>query len=95
MGLSPQLHLPSDNRTSYEGNYTDDLETWRPIVLSRLVSPNVHQLAERSICISAGKRKSCSIEAVLRATPRFQNLANSNILLRSMVQVCVCLSVQL
>ncbi|KAF4086913.1 hypothetical protein AMELA_G00089780 [Ameiurus melas] len=84
--LSPQLHLPSDNRTSYEGNYTDDLETWRPVVLSRLVSPDLHQLADKSICISAGKRKSCSIEAVLRATTRFQNLDNSNILSPSIVQ---------
>ncbi|TSL16043.1 Deleted in autism-related protein 1 [Bagarius yarrelli] len=82
----PQLHLPSDNRTSYEANYTDDLKTWRPVVLSRLVSPDMHQLADKSICISAGKRKSCSIETVLRATPRFQNLNNSNILLPSMVQ---------
>ncbi|MCJ8732531.1 hypothetical protein PDJAM_G00212470 [Pangasius djambal] len=84
--LSPQLHLLSDNRTSYEGNYTDDSETWRPVVLSRLVSPDLHQLADKSICASAGKRKSCSIEAALRATPRFQNLANSNILLPSIVQ---------
>ncbi|GAA6108241.1 divergent protein kinase domain 2B isoform X1 [Tachysurus ichikawai] len=84
--LPHQLHLPSDNRTSYEANYTDDLETWRPVVLSRLVSPDLHQLADKSICISAGKRKSCSIEAVLRATSRFQNLAKSNILLPSVVQ---------
>ncbi|KAI5621200.1 deleted in autism-related protein 1 isoform X1 [Silurus asotus] len=84
--LDPQLHFSSDNRTSYEAIYTDDSETWRPVVLSRLVSPDLHQLADESICISAGKRKSCSIEAVLRATPRFQNLANSNILLHSMVQ---------
>ncbi|KAG7331183.1 hypothetical protein KOW79_005152 [Hemibagrus wyckioides] len=84
--LPPQLHLPSDNRTSYEANYTDDSETWRPVVLSRLVSPDLHQLADKNICISAGKRKSCSIEAVLRATPRFQNLDKSNILLPSMVQ---------
>lgn len=88
---SPQLHLPIDTRTSYEGNYTDDSETWRPVVLSRLVSHDLHQLADKNICISAGKRKSCSIEAVLRATPRFQSLANSNILLLSMVQVCSCM----
>lgn len=60
-------------------------------MLSRLVSHDLHQLADKNICISAGKRKSCSIEAVLRATPRFQNLANSNILLPSMVQVCFCM----
>lgn len=84
-----QLDVPSANRTSYEGNYTDDSETWRPVVLSRLVSPHLHELADKSICRSAGKR-SCSIEAVLRATQRFQTWTHSNLLLPSMVQVCLC-----
>ncbi|KAL6484962.1 hypothetical protein MHYP_G00070070 [Metynnis hypsauchen] len=84
--LSSQQNLPSANRTFYEGNYTDDSESWRPVVLSRLVSPHLHDLADKSICKSAGKRKSCSIEAVLRATQRFQNWTHSNLLLPSMVQ---------
>ncbi|XP_072542333.1 divergent protein kinase domain 2B [Salminus brasiliensis] len=84
--LSSQLDLPSANRTSYEGNYTDDSESWRPVVLSRLVSPHLHELTDKNICRSAGKRKSCSIEAVLRDTQRFQNWTRSNLLLPSMVQ---------
>uniref|UniRef100_W5L1Y7 Divergent protein kinase domain 2B n=1 Tax=Astyanax mexicanus TaxID=7994 RepID=W5L1Y7_ASTMX len=84
--LSSQLDLPSANRTSYEGNYTCDSESWRPVVLSRLVSPHLHELADKNICMSAGRRKSCSIEAVLRATPRFQTWTRSNLLLPSMVQ---------
>ncbi|XP_037395544.1 divergent protein kinase domain 2B isoform X2 [Pygocentrus nattereri] len=84
--LSSQHNLPSANSTFYEGNYTDDSESWRPVVLSRLVSPHLHDLADKSICKSAGKRKSCSIEAVLRATQRFQNWTQSNLLLPSMVQ---------
>ncbi|XP_066543042.1 divergent protein kinase domain 2B [Hoplias malabaricus] len=84
--MSSQLDMSSVNRTSYEGNYTDDSESWRPVVLSLLVSPHLHKLADNSICRSAGKRKSCSIEAVLRATQRFQNWTKSSLLLPSMVQ---------
>ncbi|KAI4891292.1 hypothetical protein NFI96_023586 [Prochilodus magdalenae] len=84
--LSSQLDSHTDNRTFYEGNYTDDSESWRPVVLSLLVSPHLHELADKSICRSAGKRKSCSIEAVLRATQRFQTWTHSNLLLPSMVQ---------
>ncbi|XP_076857590.1 divergent protein kinase domain 2B isoform X2 [Brachyhypopomus gauderio] len=83
--LSPHPHLPPANRTSYEGNYTDDSESWRPVVLSWLAPPHLHELADRGICSSAG-RKSCSIEAVLRATPRFQSWARSNLLQPRMVQ---------
>ncbi|KAK1797838.1 hypothetical protein P4O66_008191, partial [Electrophorus voltai] len=77
--------LPPADRTSYEGTYTDDSESWRPVVLSRLVPPHLQELADRSICRSAG-RKACSIEAVLGATPRFQSWARSNLLQPGMVQ---------
>ncbi|XP_026861010.2 divergent protein kinase domain 2B [Electrophorus electricus] len=77
--------LPPADRTSYEGTYTDDSESWRPVVLSRLVPPHLQELADRGICRSVG-RKACSIEAVLRATPRFQSWARSNLLQPGMVQ---------
>ncbi|XP_062390281.1 divergent protein kinase domain 2B [Sardina pilchardus] len=84
--LSSHLELPKASRQSYQGNLTDDSETWRPVVLSRLLPPQRHQLSDRSICSSAGRPPTCSIETVLRATPRFQNWARSHLLYPSMVQ---------
>ncbi|XP_030643084.1 divergent protein kinase domain 2B [Chanos chanos] len=84
--LSSQLHLPSAKRTTYEGNYTDASQIERPVMLSWLMSPHLHQVSDWSICRSAGRERTCSIEAVLRATPRFQTWARSNLLLPSMVQ---------
>ncbi|XP_036401439.1 divergent protein kinase domain 2B [Megalops cyprinoides] len=84
--LSSQLMLPPAHKSWYLANYTDDSETWRPVVLSRLASQALHTLSDRSICSSAGRPRSCSIEAVLRATPRFQDWARSHLLLPRMVQ---------
>ncbi|XP_012693018.1 divergent protein kinase domain 2B [Clupea harengus] len=84
--LSSHLELPKASRQSYQGNLTDDSETWRPVVLSRLLSAQRHQLSDRSICSSARRPPTCSIEVALRATPRFQSWARSHLLLPSMVQ---------
>ncbi|XP_061090569.1 divergent protein kinase domain 2B [Conger conger] len=84
--LSPQLVLPPVYRRWYLANYTDDSENWRPVVLSRLISQPLHEESDRSICRSAGRGHSCSIEAVLKATPRFQDWAQSHLLLPHMVQ---------
>ncbi len=75
--------------TLYEGNYTDSTAGWRPVALSYVMSPHLHQISDNSMCTSAGKGKSCSIEAVLRATSRFQSWVRSNLLLPSMVKVCI------
>ncbi|KAJ8351766.1 hypothetical protein SKAU_G00232420 [Synaphobranchus kaupii] len=74
--LSPQLMLPPVYRRWYLANYTDDSENWRPVVLSRLISQSLHEASDRSICSSAGRGHTCSIETVLRATPRFQGLGS-------------------
>ncbi|XP_041940651.1 divergent protein kinase domain 2B isoform X2 [Alosa sapidissima] len=85
--LSSDLILPKASRQSYQGNLTDDSETWRPVVLSRLLPPLRHQLSDRSICSSAGRPPTCSIETALRATARFQSWARSHLLYPSMVQM--------
>ncbi|KAG1970337.1 divergent protein kinase domain 2B-like isoform X2 [Pimephales promelas] len=87
--LTAQSNLSSADVRSYEGNYTDSTVGWRPVVLSQLMSPHLHEISDNSICTSSGKGKSCSIEAVLRATTRFQSWVRSNILLPSMVKVCI------
>ncbi|XP_073702257.1 divergent protein kinase domain 2B [Garra rufa] len=84
--LTAQSNLSSADVRSYEGNYTDNTAGWRPVVLSHLMSPHLHQISDNSICTSAGKGKSCSIEAVLRATSRFHSWVRSNLLLPSMVK---------
>ncbi|KAJ8247023.1 hypothetical protein GJAV_G00257890 [Gymnothorax javanicus] len=84
--LSPQLTLPPVYRRWYLANYTDDSENWRPVVLSRLIPQTLHEESDLSICSSAGRGPSCSIEAVMRATPRFQDWAGSQLLLPHMVQ---------
>ncbi|KAI1885085.1 hypothetical protein AGOR_G00216560 [Albula goreensis] len=83
--LSSQLMLPPVYRMWYLANYTDS-ESWRPVVLSRLISQSLHEESDRSICSWAKRSRSCSIEAVLRAMPRFQDWARSNLLLPRMVQ---------
>ncbi|XP_056321539.1 divergent protein kinase domain 2B [Danio aesculapii] len=84
--LTAQSNLCSADVHSYEGNYTDSTAGWRPVLVSRLMSPHLHQTSDNSICTSAGKGKSCSIEGVLRATSRFQSWVHSNLLLPSMVK---------
>ncbi|KTF96882.1 hypothetical protein cypCar_00000757 [Cyprinus carpio] len=84
--LTGQSNLSSADVRSYEGNYTDSTAGWRPVVLSHLMSPHLQQISDNSICTSAGKGKSCSIEAVLRATSRFQRWVRSNLLFPRMVK---------
>uniref|UniRef100_A0A8C1ZGI7 Divergent protein kinase domain 2B n=1 Tax=Cyprinus carpio TaxID=7962 RepID=A0A8C1ZGI7_CYPCA len=84
--LTGQSNLSSADVRSYEGNYTDSTAGLRPVVLSHLMSPHLQQISDNSICTSAGKGKSCSIEAVLRATSRFQRWVRSNLLLPRMVK---------
>ncbi|XP_065107940.1 divergent protein kinase domain 2B [Paramisgurnus dabryanus] len=84
--LTVQPSLYTADEQSYEANYTDSTAGWRTVVVSHLMSSHLHQRSDNSICSSAGKGKSCSIEAVLRATPRFQRWVHSNLLLPSMVQ---------
>uniref|UniRef100_A0AAY4AUV5 FAM69 protein-kinase domain-containing protein n=1 Tax=Denticeps clupeoides TaxID=299321 RepID=A0AAY4AUV5_9TELE len=90
--LSSHAELPPANQRSYLGNLTDDSGTWRPVVLSRLLSPMAQRLYDRHICTSAGHEPSCSVENVLRATPRFQVWTKSHLLLPPMVK---CLSAPL
>ncbi|XP_051998189.1 divergent protein kinase domain 2B isoform X2 [Xyrauchen texanus] len=84
--MSAQPNLSSEDLQSYEGNYSDNTAGLRPVVLSHLMSPLLHEISDNSICTSADKGKSCSIEAILRATPRFQSWVRSNLLLPSMVK---------
>uniref|UniRef100_A0A8C1N263 Divergent protein kinase domain 2B n=1 Tax=Cyprinus carpio TaxID=7962 RepID=A0A8C1N263_CYPCA len=86
--LTAQSNLSSADVRSYEGNFTNSTAGWRPVVLSYVMSPHLHQ-TDNSICTSVGKGKSCSTEAVLRATSRFQSWVRSNLLLPSMVKVCI------
>ncbi|KPP62497.1 deleted in autism-related protein 1-like [Scleropages formosus] len=83
---SPRLQLPPINESTYLGYCTDSTESWRPAVLSRLIPHELHELSDRSICESVGREPTCSIEAVLRATPRFQSWAQSDLLLPHLVQ---------
>uniref|UniRef100_UPI003AAEB05D divergent protein kinase domain 2B n=1 Tax=Centroberyx gerrardi TaxID=166262 RepID=UPI003AAEB05D len=84
--MSPGQAVPLDERQSFLGNLTDDLQSWRPTLLSFLSSPRQHRLSDLFICGSSGRRRPCSIEAVLRATPRFQRWKHSHLLLPHMVQ---------
>uniref|UniRef100_A0A668AXX4 Divergent protein kinase domain 2B n=2 Tax=Myripristis murdjan TaxID=586833 RepID=A0A668AXX4_9TELE len=84
--MFPEQAVPSDDRQSFLGNLTDDLQSWRPVLLSFLSSPHQHNLSDLFICRSAGKQGPCSIEAVLTATPRFQRWKRSHLLLPHMVQ---------
>ncbi|XP_066562921.1 divergent protein kinase domain 2B [Amia ocellicauda] len=84
--LSPRLQLPPTFKKSYPGNYTDDSESWRPVIISRLLSHHKHEVSDKRICSSATQRHPCSIEGVLRKTERFQSLAHSSLLTPPMVQ---------
>ncbi|XP_075054273.1 divergent protein kinase domain 2B [Mixophyes fleayi] len=84
--LAPHLQLPSDDLQNYSGNYSDDGENWRPVEISRLSSKSQHDLADRRICSFFSKRKSCSIEGILRRTERFQKWVTAKRLTPDLVQ---------
>ncbi|XP_038870774.1 divergent protein kinase domain 2B [Salvelinus namaycush] len=84
--MSPDTTLPLAEKQSFPGNLTDDSLSWRPVVLSFLSSPRLHSSSDRSICRSVGRQGPCSIEAVLRVTPRFQSLNQSHLLLPHIVK---------
>ncbi|KAK1169758.1 divergent protein kinase domain 2B [Acipenser oxyrinchus oxyrinchus] len=84
--LSPRLKLPPSYKKSYPGNYTDDSENWRPVVVSRLLTKYKHDVSDTNICTSAAKGVTCSIENVLRSTGRFQKWTSSNLLTPDLVQ---------
>ncbi|XP_006638997.1 divergent protein kinase domain 2B [Lepisosteus oculatus] len=84
--LSPRLQLPLTYKNSYQGNYTDDSESWRPVFISRMMPHHKHEASDLKICSSAGQRHSCSIEGVLRNTKRFQSWVLSSLLTPHMVQ---------
>lgn len=84
--MSPELTSPLADQQRFPGNLTDDSLSWRPVVMSFLSSPDHQSLSDRSICRSVGRQEPCSIEAVLRATPRFQTWRHAHLLLPHMVE---------
>ncbi|MBN3288576.1 DIA1R protein, partial [Polyodon spathula] len=84
--LSPRLKLHPSFKKSYPGNYTDDSENWRPVVVSRLLTKYKHDVSDTNICASEAKGATCSIENVLRSTKRFQKWTSSNLLTPDLVQ---------
>ncbi|KAM3910421.1 divergent protein kinase domain 2B [Leptodactylus fuscus] len=84
--LAPHLQLPPPDLQSYSGNYSDDGENWRPIEISRLTSKRQHDLADQRICSNFKKKKSCSIEGILRRTERFQKWMTARRLTPDLVQ---------
>ncbi|XP_028655591.2 divergent protein kinase domain 2B [Erpetoichthys calabaricus] len=83
--LSSNLKLPSSYKVSYAGNYTDDSNNWRVIVISRLLPQYKHDLSDTRICSSA-HRSTCSIESILKSTERFQKWLGSNLLTPELIQ---------
>ncbi|XP_074851331.1 divergent protein kinase domain 2B isoform X2 [Carettochelys insculpta] len=71
---------------SYSGNYTDDAKSWRVVEISRLTTKYQHDQADKRICASLSKTKSCSIEHVLRKTERFQKWLKAKRLTPDLVQ---------
>ncbi|MGH0126761.1 UNVERIFIED_CONTAM: hypothetical protein FKN15_040415 [Acipenser sinensis] len=90
--LSPSPKLPLSYKKSYPGNYTDDSENWRPVVVSRLLTKYKHDVSDTNICTSAAKGVTCSIENVLRSTRRFQKWTSSNLLTPDLVQTLISTS---
>uniref|UniRef100_A0A8C8S9G2 Divergent protein kinase domain 2B n=1 Tax=Pelusios castaneus TaxID=367368 RepID=A0A8C8S9G2_9SAUR len=84
--LSSHLKLPPDHLPSYTGNYTDDSKSWRLVEISRLTTKYQHEQADKRICASLSKTKSCSIERVLRNTERFQKWLKAKRLTPDLVQ---------
>ncbi|XP_038238710.1 divergent protein kinase domain 2B isoform X1 [Dermochelys coriacea] len=84
--LASHLKLPPDYFPSYSGNYTDDAKSWRLVEISRLTTKYQHDQADKRICVSLSKTKSCSIEHVLRKTERFQKWLKAKRLTPDLVQ---------
>nr|DBA34057.1 TPA: hypothetical protein GDO54_001661 [Pyxicephalus adspersus] len=84
--LAPHLRLPPADLQSFAGNHSDDGDSWRPVVISRLSSKSQHDLADKRICRTFTKKKSCSIEGILRKTERFQKWMNAKRLTPDLVQ---------
>ncbi|XP_044139531.1 divergent protein kinase domain 2B [Bufo gargarizans] len=84
--LAPHLQLPPPDLQSYFGNYSDDGESWRPVEISRMSSKRQHDLSDQRICNSFTKRKTCSIEGMLRRTERFQKWMAAKRLTPDLVQ---------
>ncbi|OWK50179.1 Deleted in autism-related protein 1, partial [Lonchura striata] len=71
---------------SYSGNYTDDAKSWRLVDITRLTSKYQHDRADKRICTSLLKSKSCSLERALRRTQRFQKWLRAKRLTPDLVQ---------
>lgn len=87
--LSSHLKLPPNSLLSYSGNYTDDAKSWRLVDITRLTSKYQHDRADKRICTSLLKTRSCSLERALRRTQRFQKWLRAKRLTPDLVQVCV------
>ncbi|XP_041115909.1 divergent protein kinase domain 2B-like [Polyodon spathula] len=79
------VEIPSYKK-SYPGNYTDDSENWRLVVVSHLLTKYNHDVTDMNICTSAAKGVTRSIENMLRSTRRFQKWTSSNLLTPNLVQ---------
>lgn len=86
--LSSHLKLPPSYLLSYSGNYTDDAKSWRLVDITRLTSKYQHDRADKRICTSLLKTKTCSLERALRRTQRFQKWLRAKRLTPDLVQVC-------
>lgn len=85
--LSSRLKLPPSYLLSYSGNYTDDAKSWRLVDITRLTSKYQHDRADKRICTSLLKTKTCSLERALRRTHRFQKWLRAKRLTPDLVQV--------
>lgn len=85
--LSSRLKLPPSYLLSYSGNYTDDAKSWRLVDITRLTSKYRHDQADKRICTSLLKTKTCSLERALRRTHRFQKWLRAKRLTPDLVQV--------
>lgn len=86
--LSSHLKLPPSYLLSYSGNYTDDAKSWRLVDITRLTSKYQHDRADKRICTSLLKTRTCSLERALRRTHRFQKWLRAKRLTPDLVQVC-------
>ncbi|KAM6097230.1 divergent protein kinase domain 2B isoform 2-T2 [Chlamydotis macqueenii] len=84
--LSSHLKLPPSYLLSYSGNYTDDAKSWRLVDITRLTSKYQHDRADKRICTSLMKTKTCSLERALRRTHRFQKWLRAKRLTPDLVQ---------
>lgn len=85
--LSSRLKLPPSYLLSYSGNYTDDAQSWRLVDITRLTTKYQNDQADKRICTSLLKTKTCSLERALRRTHRFQKWLRAKRLTPDLVQV--------